>query len=144
MSFSGLLHPRQTRAVAVGSERHGEQVPRLHHVLEHDASAGLDLANNAFVRVIRTVRPVHHEDPPAARSELEALEGVREVCGTPPPRHAIHIGERGEDLSGVAGRSRSVASAARLLASAIEEPFPRFGVWWPVTLAHRPASPTFV
>src|SRR4051812_15765757 len=70
---------------------------------DDDGTVGVDLLEYAFVRVVGSVRAVHHEDPPPTQHELEHLERIAEAVRPPPPGQAIRLREGGEHRIGRGG-----------------------------------------
>ena len=66
-------------------------------MLDHDPPGSVDRDEDALVRVIDAVGPVHDEAPLAAGAEVERLERAREALRPPPPRETSRIADREED-----------------------------------------------
>jgi hypothetical protein len=66
-------------------------------MLEYDALRGRNLEEDAVVRIVCPVGPVHDEAPGAARPKLEGLESAREPVRAPPPSEVFRLGKCPED-----------------------------------------------
>jgi hypothetical protein len=94
-----FLPPGQKRLIASWRECHGQSEPRLTDVLDQDACVRLNLAEYAFIGIVRPVRSVHDEHPISARLELELLKRVGEAVGAPPLCELVGILECRKDLA---------------------------------------------
>ena len=60
---------------------------------EDDTLRRHDFVEDAVIRIVRAVGPVHDEAPVAARSKVEFAEGIREAFRPPPIRKMARVAE---------------------------------------------------
>src|SRR6202007_1393768 len=88
-----LVHPVNPGSTFVGLQAYRENEMRRRDVLDDDRGWRIHFQKDAFVRMVRAVRPVHHELPMSAGRELKNFEGVGESVRSPPTCQDFGPGE---------------------------------------------------
>lgn len=72
-------------------------------MLDDDARVRLDLPEHAFIKIVGSVRSMHHKNPSTVRLEIKRFEGTCEALWSPPLCEMFRIFECHKDLAGSGG-----------------------------------------